>query len=100
MPYGMPVAPAPMTDPGRGQAIASLVLGIIGLVFAFVPVCGAPFAIVLGIIGTIMGAIGQKSRTAHGMAIAGLIMSIIALVLSIGILVIVALSGPSTFYYY
>lgn len=87
MAYGVPMAPGVVLDPGRGPAITSLVLGIIGLVFSFIPVCGAPIAVILGIIGAIMGGVGLKSRTAHGMAVAGLVMSILALVISIGIFI-------------
>lgn len=63
------------------MAVASLVLGIIGLVFAFIPAVGWVGAI-LGIVGIILGVLGRKSQPEKkGMAIAGLVMSIIAVVL-------------------
>jgi len=55
--------------------IAALVLGIIGLFAWFVPLFGFPITIV----GLILGVLGQK-REKKGMAIAGMIMSIIGLV--------------------
>ncbi|MGH2516477.1 MAG: hypothetical protein ACRDHP_12555 [Ktedonobacterales bacterium] len=87
------MAPVAIPDPGRGQAITSLVLGIIGLVFSFIPICGAPIAVILGIVGAIMGSVGLKSRTGHGMAVAGLVMSILALIVSIGFFVYAAIAG-------
>lgn len=80
--YGMPV---PMVDPAAGQATTSLVLGIVGLVFSlgsFFPVC-AFLAFVPGVLGIVFGVIGRRSTTRRGQAIAGLIMSIIAVALTV-----------------
>lgn len=65
------------------MGVASLVLGIIGLVVA---IFGSGFnwlAVVLGLIGTILGALGRKNPESKGLATAGMVMSIIALILGL-----------------
>ena len=79
-PYPYVVAAPP--DPGAGQAVTSLVLGIISIVFTFIP-CFGFIAIVTGIIGLIMGILGRKSMTRHGMAVTGIVLSAISLGLSV-----------------
>jgi hypothetical protein len=59
----------------KGRAVASLVLGIIGLLAWIIPLFGFPVTIV----GLVMGVTGQKSSS-KGMAIAGMVLSIIGLV--------------------
>ena len=87
--------PVPVADPGAGAATTSLVLGIIGLVFAVIGVipylfvCGG-LGFILGIIGIPFGAIGRRSVQRHGQALAGLIMSIIAVTIPIAALVFFA----------
>lgn len=65
--------------PGAGMATASLVLGIIGLLFWLCPIVGLP----IGIVGLVLGIQANKSMR-RGSATAGIIMSIICLALSIG----------------
>jgi len=60
-----------------GKAVASLVLGLIGLAAWLLPIIGLPVTI----IGLVMGAKGRRSRP--GMAGAGIVLSIIGLVLSL-----------------
>lgn len=60
------------------MAIAALILGISSLVFCWVPFLG----IGLAIAATITGAKGKNDPTKRGMAMAGMIMGIIAIVLS------------------
>ncbi|HEX5157021.1 MAG TPA: DUF4190 domain-containing protein [Ktedonobacterales bacterium] len=79
-PYPYVVAAPP--DPGAGQAVTSLVLGIISIVFTFIP-CFGFIAIVTGIIGLVMGILGRKSVTRHGMAVTGIVLSAISLGLSV-----------------
>lgn len=75
------------------MGIASLILGIFGLIF-----CWTPFGWILSIPGIILGAIGKKNG---GPALAGMIISIIALVLFgliYGLACLCAASNP-TYYY-
>ena len=70
--------------PGKGTAVASLVLGIIALVVAWFG-WGAVVAIVLSIVGIILGINARKQLLpdqGRGMATAGMICSIIALAIS------------------
>jgi len=79
-PYPYVVAAPP--DPGAGQAVTSLVLGIVSIVFTFIP-CFGFVSIVTGIIGLIMGILGRKSMTRHSMAVTGIVLSAISLGLSV-----------------
>lgn len=65
----------PVNDPGSGQALAGMILGIAGLFFSF-------FGLV-PLLGLIFSIIGMRSVTRKGMAIAGLILSIIGLLLAV-----------------
>ena len=73
--------------PGKGKAVASLVLGIISVVFAWFGYF-AIISIILSIIGIALGVSAKKDMeaagvyTARGMATAGFVLSLIALVLS------------------
>lgn len=77
----------------NGLGIGSLVAGILSIILAFVtlvPLVGfypGIFAIILGIVGVVLGAIGGKKASAaggkSGVATGGLIVSIIALALSV-----------------
>jgi hypothetical protein len=77
-----PPQPAPRQK-GSGLAITSLVLGILAVVFSWIPILNV-VGIVLGIIGLVFGVIGIfKSRRVMSMIGAGL--SLLAIVLSIAI---------------
>ena len=69
------------------MGIASLVLGIITVVICWIP-CFGWFAIIPAIVGIILGACGinaakKNNGQGKGVAIAGLVLSIIALIISI-----------------
>jgi hypothetical protein len=83
----VPVVPLAQPDPGSGLAIAGMILGIIGLVFFWFPAClvGWPCAL----IGLVLSAVGMRSRTRRGLAIAGLVCSIAAFGLWIAVFVII-----------
>lgn len=66
-----------MENKKNGLAIASLVLGILGLVFFFIQ---SLVGIILAIIGLVLGIVAKK-RQPSGMATAGIVLSIIALAL-------------------
>lgn len=59
----------------KGMSIASLVLGIVGLVAWCLPLLGYPVSIV----GIILGAVGMK-KGGKGMAIAGIILCALCLI--------------------
>src|SRR6478609_8260623 len=65
---------------GRGLGIAGLVLGILAAILSFIP-CLGMYAIFPGIIGLILSIISivqaGKAGAAKGMAIAGLVCSIV-----------------------
>ncbi|MEG1995874.1 MAG: hypothetical protein RR036_00020 [Oscillospiraceae bacterium] len=63
------------TNSRRGFAIASLVLGIVGIVTW----CTIVMPIICGIAGVIFGCLGLKSKPDRGLATAGLVVSIISL---------------------
>ena len=88
---GMPAAT--VGDSKRnGQATAGLVLGIISLVmFWFWPIC-----MPVGIVGIVMAALGMKSQK-KGMAIGGLVTSIIGLFSMIVFIAIVGAALISTY---
>ncbi len=67
------------TPKASGMSIAALVLGIIGILAGCcIPLVG----IICSIVGIILGVVGNK-QVKTGLGIAGLVVSIIALVLSI-----------------
>ena len=70
-----------MKKGGEEMAVTSLVLGICSLVFPFIGL--GWLSVIVGILGTILGAIGRKDETKKGMATAGMVMSIISVALGI-----------------
>lgn len=63
------------------MAVTSLVLGICSLVFPFIGLGWLSCAV--GIVGTILGALGRKNLEKKGMATAGMVMSIISVALGL-----------------
>lgn len=78
--YGAP-APGPNGQvPGKGLAVASMVLGIVALVFLlFFPYLSP----ILGIVGIVLAVVAKNHGYVGGMQSAGFVMSIIATALSI-----------------
>jgi len=76
-PFGGP----PPNQEGKGAAIASLVLGIIALVSFWYPIVNIA-SLILSIVGLVLAISARKKGFVGGMATAGLVLSIIALVLS------------------
>lgn len=86
-PQYQPQYPTP-EDPGKGLGIASMVIGIIGLCTGWCYGLGT----ILGIVGIVLAVIsGNKSKEVglkqNGLALAGLICSIIAVVAGAGCLI-------------
>lgn len=80
-PVGNPQAPVnqPAKVPGKGLAITSLVLGIVGVVAGFCPFTFFWLGYILAILAIIFGAVGRK----HGLGKAGLILGIVAFAASL-----------------
>ena len=85
-------AAAPPAGAGNGMAVAALVLGIVGCVLCWVPVLG----LILGVLGIVFGALGRKRAQREPgagkgtMALSGLILGIIATVLSVLLLFVLS----------
>ncbi|KOG35144.1 DUF4190 domain-containing protein [Streptomyces resistomycificus] len=76
----------------NGLAIASLICGILGLIF---------FNVILGPIAIILGAVGMRQAAAKGgagMAKAGIILGIVDLVIFAVLLALAASNGGSSWY--
>lgn len=76
-PQQTPAVP-PVAD-RNGLAIASMVLGILSIVFVWF------LGFILGILAIIFGGLSVRRTTKRGLAITGLVTGIVALVLSLGI---------------
>lgn len=68
----------PQPTQANGPGIASLVLGIFGIILCWIPVLGLGISIV----GLILANLGMKRLDGRGIAVAGLVLSIIAAVFS------------------
>jgi hypothetical protein len=70
---------------GKGMGVAGLIVGIVACVFSFIP-CLGMYAIVPALVGIILSAISMKqagaSNSPKGMAIGGLVTSIIGLLIA------------------
>jgi hypothetical protein len=75
VPYPVPGSGA---EPGDGMALASMILGIVSAAIGWIPVCGL-IALGPAIIGVVLGSLGLKSTRRRGMAIAGIILSVIGI---------------------
>ena len=69
----------------NGFAVASLVLGIVAIVFSFIGL-SIPFGLIIGIVGIVLGVVAKK-KNPTGMATAGLVLSIIGTILCALILI-------------
>lgn len=100
-------SPAPTRatgSPTKGLSIASMVLGICGIVLAF---CYYPVAFICAVIGVVLGGVALSKmssggdRSGRGMAIAGLVCSIVTLALSVLALIfwgsVIAALGSSSY---
>ena len=90
--------PQPVKD-GKGQSIAALVLGILGIVGGWFPIV-CYFTTVCAILGIILGVAGRKkSVAAHGkasgLATAGLVLGIIGTAVAVLGLICTALCSAA-----
>lgn len=65
-----------------GLAVASLVLGIIGVCFSIIPIINNA-SFIMGIIGLVFGIIGLIKKNKKGLAIAGIILCILAMAVTL-----------------
>ena len=87
--YQAPMYPqAPQNHPAKNLALASMICGIVGLVFGW---AAGLIGIPAGIVGLILAINAKKKGFVGGMLTAGLIMSIISLAL--GAIVFIACIG-------
>lgn len=95
-PYGAPLIPA--QSQGNGMGVAGFVTGLLGLIFFWVPFLGLVLALVGVSLSGVGVARGKRLNAPTGLAIAGLVLSIIALIPAV--FVVVALlavgSGAAT----
>lgn len=73
------LSPVVRQQAGVGGCVASMVLGIIGLIAWCLPLIGFP----INLVGLILGLVNVKNPEGRGMAIAGIVTSSIGLVLTI-----------------
>ena len=71
--------PATAPEPGSGQALAGVILGGIGLIAWLLPLIGYPVSIT----GLVLSIRGRRSFSRRTMATVGMILCIIALVLTV-----------------
>lgn len=95
-PKAAQAAPAAGADEGKGFSIAALVLGILGIVIAWVPLVSV-FAFICAILGIIFGVKGKKMSAAvygkpSGMATAGFVLGIIGVAFATLALIVVGCS--------
>ncbi|GAA1450506.1 DUF4190 domain-containing protein [Nesterenkonia lacusekhoensis] len=79
-PYGG-YAPAP-EPPKKGIGITAMVLGIVALVFAFIPVIGL-LSLALGPVAVVLGVIALVKRRGRGQGIAGVITGAFGFIVSL-----------------
>ncbi|HYE43617.1 MAG TPA: hypothetical protein VEA15_09520 [Caulobacteraceae bacterium] len=68
---------------GNGLAVASLVLGILSILFVWIPLIGM-ISWILAPLGLVLGLVGLNKPTGRGMAIAGAVCSGVGLLGCIG----------------
>ncbi|MBE1463655.1 DUF4190 domain-containing protein [Kibdelosporangium phytohabitans] len=86
-PHQQQAGPHGVAQPQNGLGVAGFVLGIVGLVFSFIPIIGV-IAWPLVIIGVVLSGVGiSKAKKGEannlGLAVAGLVTSVVGLVLCI-----------------
>lgn len=93
--YAAPYYPPPAVQsaPGNGFAVASLILGIVALITS----CSLVLSIPCGIIGLILGIVG-KAKGAGGMAVAGIVLSVLALLFTIFFIVCIVVADGAYFW--
>lgn len=80
----------------KGLSIAGLVLGIVAIIFAFVPSLNI-VGFICGVVGIVLSAIAisqsKKAGEKNGMAVAGLVLSIISIAIGIIVVMVACIAG-------
>ena len=77
-----------------GMAVASMVLGIVGFLISC---CFYPAAIVMAVVGLILGAVAiKKGPAGKGMAVTGIVLSIISLAFAVLVIILAASAGTTS----
>lgn len=71
----------------KGMAIASMILGIVSIVLC----CIWYISLIAGIVGIVLGIMHNRKNEKSGMATAGIICSVIGIILTIAILILAAI---------
>lgn len=95
-PAGVPAGIPPVKPPTPGLAIASLILGIIAIVLSFIPIINN-ISFPLAIVGLILGIVAlvqhsKKHTGGKGLAIAGVILAVLALIITIVVQVLATMA--------
>ena len=100
--YAVPVEERGYAGPPRkhanGLGIAALVLGLVAMLFAWVPICGFVPALLFAVVGGILGVVGliaalSDRRTGIGFPLAGIAVCIAAPLLNVLLFALLAWSG-------
>ncbi|MBL7916890.1 MAG: hypothetical protein JNM96_00740 [Bacteroidia bacterium] len=74
------------STPGKGLGLSGLIVGIVAVLFSFIP-CLGMYAIIPAVVGIILSAISMsqagKAGAPKGMAIGGLICSVVAVLIAL-----------------
>ena len=70
------------------MAIGALILGIVAILYAFIPLAGLYVGMGISAVAVVLGVLGRKGETGKGMATGGLVLGIIALVLNVTFLLV------------
>ena len=94
-----PAAPVKEKNPGSSLGLAAMILGIISIVFSFIPLIGY-LTYVSAIVAIVLGAIGKKKSKEVGMkcgsGTVGILLGIVCFVLNIVCLILGFIFGAFT----
>ncbi|MCA1029765.1 hypothetical protein LCL95_01810 [Bacillus timonensis] len=93
----MDAQPVTQAQTGSGMAVASLVLGIVGLVLGLIPFVGW-FMLPAWILAIVFGAVGLKRGQSKGMSWSGLVLGVITFVYKFGFWILIALGSSTSGY--
>lgn len=94
--YQQPVYRQPASVPGKGAGITGMVLGIVALVMFCVWYISIPCAIIGAALSGVSMKKAQEAGTKNGMAVAGLVCSVIALAICVIYIILVAAAVAET----